>query len=170
MKSIACILVLAVAVAAQEAKPKADKRLEQAEKLEKQAARLLDDGKRKEAFDALAKAAELRRQAEGGATTDGPKPGVQAAPKAAADQPEADQPKKAAPKAGKRTDEVETAHAALDEALRAGDMKAAQAASARLREARTRQAKRVAALEKRLRAMEKQLAEIRELIGAKDAR
>ena len=145
MKWMAAVLLLALPVVAQDA----DKRLEQAKKLEAQAEKLLDQGKRAEAFDALARAAALREKVRAQGRTDA-------------------KPKKKK-KAGKslkvrKADPVEVAHTELDLALQAGNMEAARKASLKLRRARAAQAERIAALEKQLRAMEKQLAEIRRML------
>jgi len=119
------------------------KRLEQAGKLEKKAEKLLDQGKRTEAFDALARAAELRRKAAA-KTEPEPKPNASPDPRAA--------------------DPVEVAHGELDAALRKGDLEAARKASVRLHEARAAQARRIAALEAQLDALREQVIEIRALL------
>lgn len=153
MKWIAVLLLFAVPAYPQDT----EKNLEQAEKLEAQAEKLLDAGKRKEAFEALAKASELRRKAKGEAKPEAKKP----------DEPEPGKPV-AKPKPSpnpKKADPVEVAHAELDAALQKGNLEAARAASGRLHAAREAQAKRIVALERRLHAMERQMVEIRKLIA-----
>ena len=147
MRWIAIIALLALPALAQ------DKRLEQAEKLEKKAEKLLDQGKRKEAFEALAKAVELRRQAK---EQPAAKPGRKPAPKPEQKPKPTPNPPKADP--------VDVAHGDLDAALRKGNLEGAKKASARLHEARAEQAKRIAALERQLDDIRTQLDEIRALL------
>jgi len=139
MRFFAVLLLLALPAVAQDA----NKMLEQAKKLEARAEKLLDQGKRAEAFDTLARAAELREKA-----------------KAAA--PASAKPKKKLKK--RKADPAQIAHTELDLALKAGNVQMARKASAKLRKARAAQAKRISALEKQLRGMERQLAEIRRML------
>jgi hypothetical protein len=156
MKWIAVLLLFAVPALAQDA----DKSLEQAKKLEAKAEKLLDQGKRAEAFEALAKASELRRKAQGEAKPAAKKPDETEA--RTTDKPVAKPKPSPNPK---KADPVEAAHAQLDLALRKGDLEAARIASERLHAAREAQAKRIVALERRLRSMEQQMAEIRQLLA-----
>ena len=116
--------------------------------------KLLDQGKREEAFEALARAAEIREKLRTKA------PDV------------AQSKRKSSPaKLKKRTaGPVEVAHIELDLALKAGNVQAARKASARLRSAMATQSKRLAALEKQLSSMERQMAEIRKLLRPEKAR
>jgi hypothetical protein len=139
MRFFAVLLLLALPAVAQDA----NKMLEQAKKLEARAEKLLDQGKRAEAFDTLARASELREKA-----------------KAAA--PASAKPKKKLKK--RKSGPAEIAHTELDRALKAGNVPMAQKASDKLRKARAAQAKRISALEKQLRRMEQQLAEIRRML------
>jgi len=130
----------------------------QAKKLEATAEKLLDQGKRVEAFDALAKAALLRDKARDRAR-------VKAA--TSKKQPKKATQKKTTPKP-KKPATVDQVHTRLDRALAKGDIKAAQAASKSLRRAhsgaRKRQNSRLAALEKQLGMLEQQLNELRMLL------
>ncbi|MHC4848800.1 MAG: hypothetical protein ACYTEG_10135 [Planctomycetota bacterium] len=139
MRFFAVLLLLALPAVAQDA----TKLLKQAQKLEAKAEKLLDAGKRTEAFDTLARAAELRSKAKSSAPAKG-KPKSQV------------KKRKASP--------AEIAHTELDRALEAGNVQMAKKASDKLRKARAAQAKRISALEKQLRGMEKQLAEIRRML------
>jgi len=156
MKWIAVLLLFAVPALAQDA----DKNLEQAKKLEAKAEKLLDQGKRAEAFEALAKASELRRKAQGEAKPAAKKPEQTDAKKA--DKPVAKPKPSPNPK---KADPVDVAHAELDAALKAGNLEGARMASEHLRAAREGQKKRIAALERRLHSMEQQMAEIRQLLA-----
>ena len=145
------ILLITLSAVAQDGRD--EKQLTQARKLEERAVKLLDQGKREQAFDALAKAAEIREKLRTRASTKA-------------------KPKKKLPK-GVKVRPVDPAGIALTElelALKKGNVKAAQKASVRLRMAMTAQAKRVAALERQLSSLEKQMAEIRRLLGAGKAR
>ena len=143
MRWIAILLITVCAVAQDGQR---DKQIAQAKKLEARAEKLLDQGKRAEAFEALAKAAEIRERARARKPQSKPK----------------SKPKSKLKR--RRADPVEIAHVELDLALKAGNVKAAMAASDRLRRARARQAAQIAALEKQLRALEQQMAEIRKLL------
>ncbi|MHC4940171.1 MAG: hypothetical protein ACYTHK_14580 [Planctomycetota bacterium] len=146
MRYLALLLLFALPAVAQDA----EKLIKQAKRLEARAEKLLDQGKRAEAFDALAKAAELRDKARAQGTAK-PKP----------------KEKKKAGKSVKvrKADPAEIAHTELDMALKAGNLEAARMASGKLREARAAQAKRIAALEAQLKGMEKQLDEIRRMLN-----
>lgn len=139
MRFFAVLLLLALPAVAQDA----NKMLEQAKKLEAKAEKLLDQGKRTEAFDTLARAAELREKAKSSA-------------------PASAKPKRKVKK--RKADPTEIAHTELDLALKAGNVAMARKASDKLRKARTAQARRISALEKQLRGMERQLAEIRRML------
>lgn len=139
MKFFAVLLLLALPAVAQDA----NKLLEQAKRLEAKAEKQLDQGKRAEAFDTLARAAALREKAKSAA-------------------PDSDKAKKKSRK--RKADPVENAHTELDRALKAGNVQMARKASDKLRKARAAQAKRISALEKQLRGMERQLAEIRRML------
>jgi exonuclease VII small subunit len=106
--------VFALPAAAQER----EKLLKQAQQLERKAEALLEQGKRGQAFDMLARAAELRERAR-------------AAPEKKAQKKAAKKKRKAKP-AGKPA--VEQAFKVMDAALKQGDLTAARKAAVRLRE------------------------------------
>jgi hypothetical protein len=114
--SIAVLCALALA-------QDADTMLEQAAKLERAAEKLLDQGKRAEAFEALARAADLRERARRGA-----------APEAATPAPKTPEPR-AKPQRERKPAKVDASKAAgravagLERALATGDMDQAREAA-----------------------------------------
>lgn len=150
-------LLIVVSATAQDGPKKA---LVQAEKLEAKAEKLLDQGKRAEAFNLLARAADLREKDRANKSRKTPtaKKTKKPAPKKAGSQ-KAESRKPAT---------VAQAHARLDRALAKGDVKAAKAASKALRNAHKRAHNqlegRLAGAEKQLGLLERRLIELQKLI------
>jgi len=176
MKILWACLLLALPVLAQDA----DELLKKAKAMDAKAEALLDQGRRAEAFELLAKAADLRAQAR--------KPSGTEVPGAAGDKTEK------TPKAAKRVkakkkkkkgkkvrapdprQALDTAFEKLDRALKGGDMEGARAAAHEMRRHLLRWTKQLDAREKRLKdrgprsveariaALERQVKELRRML------
>jgi len=138
-----------------------EKRLAEIKKLEQRAEKLLDQGRRTEAFDALARAALLRDNLK--------------SPQRGRKKPKSDKPK-AKGKAGKRgPSDLQKASAALSKALESGNMQGVNSAAKRFQavalQAEKRHRAQMAAarkdrnrLEARLKAIEDSVAELRKAL------
>jgi len=148
MRTLATLLVLLVPIYVVGAED-GDDLLKRARELDQRAEKLLDQGRRAEAFALLARASELRAEARGER---------QPAP-AAADKPQPQKKKrkkaKAAPKKDRPRNVGKAANASLerlDKALEQGDMRGARAAASQTRNALARWAKDLAERERKLKA------------------
>jgi hypothetical protein len=171
MRALWMCLVLALPVLAQDA----EELLAKAKALDAKAEVLLDQGRRAEAFELLAKAADLRAQARRASPPEARGPtGKQAEPKAKKAKKAAKQAKKR--KAADPRQALDAAFSKLDQALERGDMEGARAAAHEMRRHLLRWTKQLDAREKRLRdggsrsveariaALEKQVRELRRLM------
>ena len=129
------------------------------QKLEKRAEKLLNEGKRADAFATLARIAELRAKA---------KKGKKATRKVTAPPPPRGDMRATDAPTARRANRVGSAQAALDRALAAGDLKAARVANQaakrerkKLRDAAQATNRRRA---KRLGQLERQVAELKKLL------
>jgi hypothetical protein len=171
-------LLLALPVLAQDA----DELLKKAKALDAKAEVLLDQGRRAEAFELLAKAADLRAQARQASGTEVPGAAKEKA-KAKAKQAKKERAKKErAKKKAKKVrapdprQALDTAFEKLDRALESGDMEGARAAAHEMRRHLLRWTKQLDAREKRLKgqgarsveariaALERQVKELRRLL------
>lgn len=165
MRSLWICLLLALPALAQDA----EELLEKAKALDARAEALLDQGRRAEAFELLAKAADLRAQARAAGTKPDPKAKKEKKKKTAR------KVKKKA-KAPDPRQALDAAFQRLDQALERGDMEGARAAAHEVRRHLLRWTKQLDAREKRLRkagprsvearvaALEKQVKELRRLL------
>jgi len=164
MKILIAVALMAVAVLAQDP----DDLVKRAKQLENRAAKALDAGRNVEAFELLAQAEELRRQARAATPA---KPLPQA--KKAAPPPQPPKKKKKAKRAPAVTDPVTKAFASLDRAIEKGDQVAARQASKQLKKLVRKQFKAPPpaadkALMERVERLEKQIAELRQLLAQID--
>jgi len=166
MRILLALLILALPVLAQDA----DKLLREAKALDAKAEVLLDQGRRAEAFELLAKAADLRAQAR--EATPG-EAGKKAKPKKKAKKKK---PQGKAKKAPAPREALDAAFEQLDRALQKGDLEAARGAAHQMRRHLLRWTKQLDAREKRLAsqgsgsveariaALERQVKELRKLL------
>lgn len=169
MRSLWIFLLLALPALAEDA----EQLLEKARALDAKAEALLDQGRRAEAFELLAKAADLRAQARSA----GQKPPPKAKPNKAKKNKTPAKGKGA--KAPDPRQALDAAFRKLDQALEGGDMEAARAAAHEVRRHLLRWTKHLDAREKRLQkqaprsvearvaALEKQVRELRRLLDSR---
>jgi hypothetical protein len=166
MRVLWALLILALPVLGQDA----DKLLREAKALDAKAEALLDQGRRAEAFELLAKAADLRAQARQATRPEAGKKAKSKKKKAKK------RPQKKAKKAPAPREALDAAFEQLDRALEKGDMAAARGAAHQMRRHLLRWTKQLDAREKRLAsqgsgkveariaALERQVKELRKLI------
>jgi hypothetical protein len=167
MRILLALLILALPVLARDP----DKLLKEAKALDVKAEALLDQGRRAEAFELLAKAADLRAQAR--QATRAEAPGETAKPKKKAKK---NKPEGKAKKAPDPREALDAAFEQLDRALEKGDLEAARGAAHQVRRHLLRWTKQLDAREKRLAAqgsgsveariaaLERQVKELRKLL------
>ncbi len=165
MRSLWICLLLALPALAQDA----EELLKKAKALDARAEALLDQGRRAEAFELLAKAADLRAQARAATAKPDPKAKKEKKKKAA-------KKVKGKAKAPDPRQALDAAFQRLDRALEGGDMEAARAAAHEVRRHLLRWTKQLDAREKRLKKgaprsvearvadLEKQVRELRRLL------
>ncbi|MHC4953305.1 MAG: hypothetical protein ACYTGZ_05395 [Planctomycetota bacterium] len=168
MRLMIGLLALAVVAVAQDS----DKNKARAEikRLEARAEKLLADGKRVQAFDALARAAEIREKLEGSKAKK-----AKGKTKAEAKPKQNPKPKPKMTDRPKRAGNTQAAYAALARAIGAGNKEAAMKAAANLRNTQKRKEARLnqllaaardrnSELAARLTRLEKQVAELKALM------
>jgi len=148
MRILWALLILALPVLAQDA----DKLLGEAKALDAKAEVLLDQGRRAEAFELLAKAADLRAQAREATRAEAPgeagKKAKSKKKKAKKKKPHGKARRAPAPAAPRAA--LDAAFEQLDRALEKGDMEAARGAAHQMRRHLLRWTKQLDAREKRL--------------------
>jgi len=129
------------------------------QKLEKRAEKLLNEGKRADAFATLARIAELRAKAN---------KGRKATPKVAPPAPARGDMRATDAPTRRRVNPLGAAQAALDRALAAGDLKAARTANAAAKKERQKQRQAQQRVNRRraerLGQLERQFAELKKLL------
>ena len=131
------------------------------QKLEKRAEKLLNEGKRADAFATLARIAELREKAKKGSKAKPAAAKVTPPPPPRRDMRATDVPQR-------RGNRLGAAQAALDRALAAGDLKAARSANAAAKKERQKLRRTQQQINRRraerLGHLERQLAELKKLL------
>ena len=178
MRILWALVLLALPVLAQDA----EELLKEAKALDARAEVLLNQGRRAEAFELLAKAADLRAQARKLAKTEAPgaaKEKAKEQPKAKAKKAKRKKTQKKKVRKAKAPDPRQALDAAfekLDQAMERGDMEGARAAAHEMRRHLLRWAKQLDSREKRLKekgpksvearvaALERQIKELRRML------